>query len=117
MASQPQQATGLDDPASRELNEDLDEHPDQNLLDDHPDKDKDNDDDDDFDECLPTKYINIPDFKIQTLLDAYGSPWAPQDDVDKLNSVEAIATNGLLGDLEYLDSNSEPDDQVSKHVG
>ncbi|KAG8916216.1 hypothetical protein FRC01_003294 [Tulasnella sp. 417] len=69
-------------------------------------------DDDHLNETLSTKYINLPHFKIETLLEAYGSPWAPQEEVDALNAVEAIATNGLLGHLELLDSKDEAVDDT-----
>ncbi|KAG8902606.1 hypothetical protein FRC00_013767 [Tulasnella sp. 408] len=65
------------------------------------------DDDDNLYKPLSTKDIHLPHFKIQTLLDAYGSPWAPQEETDVFDAVEAIATSGLLEGSELLDSKDE----------
>ncbi|KAG8937668.1 hypothetical protein FRC00_002680, partial [Tulasnella sp. 408] len=50
----------------------------------------------DFTKQSTTKFIDFPGFKIQTLLNTYGSPWAPQDHLNSLEMVEAAETGSLL---------------------
>lgn len=66
------------------------------------DVDEESGSDRDLTKLSATLYVDLPDFKIQTLLDRYGSPWAPQDHLDALDTAEAVETGSLLEG--YLDS-------------
>ncbi|KAG9008789.1 hypothetical protein FRB90_008750 [Tulasnella sp. 427] len=71
-------------------------------------------------EVLPQNRIYLdPSFKIQAILDKYGSPLAPQDEIDQLETKDAVQSESLLG-VVYPDPNedsaeSENGDNLVEH--